>query len=118
MKAVIVRQVLGLALLVVGIIGLFLPFLQGILMIVTGLLILSRDLPFLRQILNTLSRPFPRLAPLIAKAERDVAEFTDGLDGNWGKLKQHPLLLILSAVAVISLILAILHLAGIFRLFG
>ena len=44
----ILRIVAGFALLLFGTIGLFLPVLQGVLMILAGLAVLGRDLPWAR----------------------------------------------------------------------
>ncbi len=44
----LVRIGLGFLLLFLGVIGLFLPVLQGVLMILGGLALLSRDLPWAR----------------------------------------------------------------------
>ncbi len=46
----LLRILLGFALLIVGVIGLFLPVLQGVLMILGGLALLSRDLPWARRL--------------------------------------------------------------------
>ncbi len=51
-----VRIVAGFVLLAVGIVGLFLPILQGVLMILGGLAILGRDLPWARRVTDRLSR--------------------------------------------------------------
>lgn len=46
----LLRIALGFLLLFVGVIGLFLPILQGVLMILGGLALLSRDLPWARSL--------------------------------------------------------------------
>lgn len=43
------RLILGWGLIVLGIVGLFLPLLQGIAFIVAGLALLSRDSPWARR---------------------------------------------------------------------
>ncbi|MBI5166994.1 MAG: PGPGW domain-containing protein [candidate division NC10 bacterium] len=43
------RIVLGWVLIIIGIAGLFLPFIQGILLIIAGLAILSKDSPWARR---------------------------------------------------------------------
>ncbi len=58
----IVRIVAGFLLLAVGVVGLFLPVLQGVLMILGGLAILGRDLPWARRITDRLSRFIRRRA--------------------------------------------------------
>jgi len=46
------RIIGGFALLVLGVVGLFLPFLQGIAFIVLGLLLLSREYHWARRLLD------------------------------------------------------------------
>lgn len=55
-------QVVGWAFILLGIAGLFLPVLQGILFILIGLLILSRDSPMARRVLHWLRERFPKVA--------------------------------------------------------
>ena len=50
------RIIGGFALLVLGVIGLFLPFLQGIAFIVLGLLLLSREYHWARRLLDWVKR--------------------------------------------------------------
>ena len=49
-----VRIALGAGLVGLGIVGLFLPFLQGLLFITLGLMILARDVPWVRRGLGRL----------------------------------------------------------------
>ena len=51
----IVRIAAGFLLLFLGVIGLFLPVLQGVLMILGGLALLSRDLPWARAVTDRLA---------------------------------------------------------------
>ena len=51
-----VRIVAGFALLLGGIAGLFLPFLQGIAMIVAGLVLLAREFHWARRLLDWVKR--------------------------------------------------------------
>jgi uncharacterized membrane protein YbaN (DUF454 family) len=66
----ITRIVLGWLLLILGILGLFLPVLQGILFITLGVLLLSPDVPVFKKLLQWLRERYPRIA---RKADR-VAE--------------------------------------------
>lgn len=50
------RLLAGIGLVVVGIIGLFLPVLQGVLMIIAGLVILSAHFHWARWLLNYVRR--------------------------------------------------------------
>ncbi len=51
--------VIGWAFVLLGIAGLFLPFLQGILFILIGLLVLSKESPFARSLLLRFEKRFP-----------------------------------------------------------
>lgn len=50
------RIIGGFALLILGVIGLFLPFLQGIAMIVAGLLLLAAEYHWARRLLDWVRR--------------------------------------------------------------
>ena len=65
MKALFKRlivQLVGWAFIVVGIIGLFLPILQGILFILIGLIILSTQYSWAHGVMEKIRARFPRLA--------------------------------------------------------
>ena len=51
----VLRVAAGLLLLLLGVIGLFLPILQGVLMILAGLALLGRDFPWSRAITEWLA---------------------------------------------------------------
>ncbi len=53
------RIVGGFVLIAVGIVGLFLPFLQGIALIVAGLLLLAREFRWARRLLAWLRSKYP-----------------------------------------------------------
>jgi uncharacterized membrane protein YbaN (DUF454 family) len=55
-------QLLGYLFLLLGVIGLFLPFLQGILFILIGLVLLARTAPWATRLSSALVRRLPRLA--------------------------------------------------------
>jgi len=57
----ILRHVLGWFLVALGIIGLFLPFLQGILFILLGMIILGPEIPLFRRLLSKIKRRYPLL---------------------------------------------------------
>lgn len=52
----------GWAFLVLGVLGLFLPILQGVLFLAIGLSILATEQAWARRVLHWLRRRFPRLA--------------------------------------------------------
>ena len=62
------RIVSGFFLLVLGVIGLFLPVLQGIAMIVAGLLILAPEFPWAQRLLNWLRQKFSSVRRVVANA--------------------------------------------------
>jgi len=53
------RHVLGWSLLLLGIIGLFLPVLQGILFILAGMAILAPEIPLFRRFLSAMQLRYP-----------------------------------------------------------
>lgn len=63
-------QAVGILLIVLGIAGLALPFLQGILLIITGLLLLSLYSPRLKEIAHRLASGHPRAGHYLHKVER------------------------------------------------
>jgi uncharacterized protein len=65
-------HILGIICLIVGVVGLFLPFLQGILFLALGIYLLSKSSPrFKAWFAANISR-FPRLEALIAKAKAQL----------------------------------------------
>lgn len=58
----LIIQLVGWAFIVVGIIGLFLPILQGVLFILIGLIILSAEYHWARRLLEIVKRRFPSVA--------------------------------------------------------
>ena len=66
----VLRIASGFLLLVVGVIGLFLPILQGVLMILAGLAVLGKDLPWSRAITDRLAGFVRKRASRGGKAEK------------------------------------------------
>jgi uncharacterized protein len=60
--------VVGWAFILLGIAGLFLPFLQGVLFLLIGLAILSTEYVWAHHLLRRLGERFPRLAARIEQA--------------------------------------------------
>ncbi len=58
---------LGLFFILLGIVGLFVPFLQGILFLFVGLLILSKESKTAQTILEKLEAKYPRLYARVLK---------------------------------------------------
>jgi uncharacterized membrane protein YbaN (DUF454 family) len=61
--------IVGFVFVILGILGLFLPFLQGILFLVIGLLLLSAYSPSLREWMQTHTRKYPKLHYWVLRAE-------------------------------------------------
>jgi len=64
--------VVGWGFLVLGVLGLFLPFLQGILFLLIGLIILSSEYVWAHHLLNKVRQRFPRIAHLADEASAKV----------------------------------------------
>ena len=85
MKALFKRlivQLVGWAFVVVGIIGLFLPILQGILFILIGLIILSTQYSWAHGLMEKIRARFPRLAQ---KSHEASARAHLWLERIWGR---------------------------------
>ncbi len=65
----ILMQILGYAFLALGVLGLVLPFLQGILFLLIGLIILARYATWARRLLERLRARYPKAGALIDGAE-------------------------------------------------
>ena len=59
----------GVAFLILGVIGLVLPFLQGVLFMAIGLILLSLVSPRVRDFLDTHTVRFPRIHKVIREVE-------------------------------------------------
>jgi uncharacterized membrane protein YbaN (DUF454 family) len=60
---------IGYAFLALGVLGLFLPILQGVVFLVIGLLILSRHAAWAQRLLGWMKRRHPRVHQTIERAE-------------------------------------------------
>jgi uncharacterized membrane protein YbaN (DUF454 family) len=65
----------GWAFIVLGIIGLFLPILQGILFLLIGLVILSSEYVWAHQLLHKLRTRFPKIAEQMDRARERAERF-------------------------------------------
>lgn len=78
MKAALKRAlllVLGWGFVLVGIAGLFLPVLQGVLMILIGLFILSTEYVWAHHLLEKMKARYPKLAGTLEHAKHKGAEW-------------------------------------------
>ncbi|WP_027133988.1 PGPGW domain-containing protein [Geminicoccus roseus] len=65
----ITMLVLGYGFLFLGVLGLFLPILQGFLFIFVGLIVLSKHAPWANRALERVRQKWPTMGNLIDKAE-------------------------------------------------
>lgn len=72
---IILLQALGYAFLVLGVLGLFLPFLQGILFLLIGLIILARHAAWAQRLLDRFRAQHPKAGELIDTAETKAAQW-------------------------------------------
>ena len=72
---VIALQATGYTFLALGVLGLFLPFLQGFLFILIGLLILARHAVWAHNLLQRFRDTHPRSAELIDRADASMARW-------------------------------------------
>jgi uncharacterized membrane protein YbaN (DUF454 family) len=61
--------ILGWIFLVLGVLGLFLPFLQGVLFLLVGLFLLSREVEWARRLRVRVLDRFPQAKPKVRRAE-------------------------------------------------
>ena len=65
-------RLIGILFIMIGIVGLFLPFLQGILFIVLGLYFYSFSSPRLRMWMDAKLVPYPRIALACARIDSGI----------------------------------------------
>ncbi len=66
------RHVVGWPLLILGIVGLALPFLQGILFIVVALTVLAPEVPALRRLVAALRKRYPAVFEKASEIKADL----------------------------------------------
>jgi uncharacterized membrane protein YbaN (DUF454 family) len=66
------RHIVGWPLLILGIVGLALPFLQGILFIVVALILLAPEIPLFRRVLEALKKRFPAVFEKAAQVKSSL----------------------------------------------
>jgi len=70
--------VVGWFFLVLGILGLFLPILQGALFLLIALVLLAKANPRFRLLKQRIRRRYPRYAVLLEKAEKRASDIASG----------------------------------------
>jgi uncharacterized membrane protein YbaN (DUF454 family) len=74
--------IVGWGFVVLGIVGLFLPVLQGVLFILVGLIILSSEYVWAHQLLTRLRQRFPKISQTAQEAARKAAVWLRCLSGD------------------------------------
>jgi uncharacterized protein len=77
----IVMQIVGYAFLVLGVVGLFLPILQGFLFLFVGLLILAKYAPWAQRLLDHLEARYPKFAKVKDQAESAMERWQERIAG-------------------------------------
>jgi hypothetical protein len=80
---IILWLALGYTFLVLGILGMFLPILQGFLFLFVGLIILARHAPWAERLLHNLRQRSRRLDRAIIKAEAKTHEWRERAEATW-----------------------------------
>ena len=80
---VILWLALGYTFLVLGLLGMFLPILQGFLFLFVGLIILARHAPWAERLLHYLRQRSRRLDRAIIKAEAKTHEWRERAEARW-----------------------------------
>lgn len=73
----IVKLAFGWALLVLGVLGLFLPILQGVLFLALGLAVLATEQVWAHRLLTWLGHRFPRFAQVVEEARHKSRHWAD-----------------------------------------
>lgn len=71
----LILLVLGWGFVVLGILGLFLPILQGILFLAVGVILLAQVSPRVRLLRQRLRRRYPQAAGVFDKAEKKASQW-------------------------------------------
>lgn len=85
MKAALKRiaiLIVGWAFILLGIVGLFLPVLQGVLFLLIGLIVLSAEYEWAHRLLNRLRQRFPKLGKVADDASRRAQGWLWRIGGN------------------------------------
>ena len=83
----ILIQALGYFFLVLGVLGMFLPILQGFLFLFVGLIILARHAPWAQRLLDRIRNQHPKFDQMISTAERKSHEWGERVKAKaraWG----------------------------------
>lgn len=64
----LIKIIAGWAFMVLGVLGLFLPFLQGVLFLAIGLLILAQEQPWAHRLMSRIRHRYPHLTEKLDNA--------------------------------------------------
>lgn len=64
----LLKLILGWSFMVLGVLGLFLPILQGVLFLAIGLVILSQEQPWAHRLMSRIRHRFPHMAETFDRA--------------------------------------------------
>jgi uncharacterized membrane protein YbaN (DUF454 family) len=81
----VLRLTLGWFCVLLGILGLFLPVLQGLVFLVLGMALLAPYIPFLARLRRRLYRRFPRTQQFVLRMKRRVHRWSGGHLGTSGE---------------------------------
>ncbi len=77
----ILALIVGWSFILLGILGLFLPILQGVLFLLIGLIILSSEYVWAHRLLSRLRKRFPRLGRTADQASEKAAAWLRRISG-------------------------------------
>jgi uncharacterized protein len=77
----ILMQILGYVFLVLGVLGMFLPFLQGFLFLFIGLLILAKYAPWAQRLLDHIEERYPKFGQVKDHAESAMERWGQRIAG-------------------------------------
>jgi len=80
--------IIGWSFIILGVIGLFLPVLQGILFLLLGLYILAKRSRLARQLVKSLSRRFPGIALQLKEAQHKGEAFLEKVKAIYTKPRE------------------------------
>jgi uncharacterized membrane protein YbaN (DUF454 family) len=76
--------VAGWAFILLGIVGLFVPFFQGVLCLMIGLIILSSEYVWAHRLLGKVRERFPRIAGMADRMKEKAVQWFPGTRGTEG----------------------------------
>ncbi len=81
----ILLQAIGYLFLLLGVLGMVLPVLQGFLFLAVGMIILAKTAPWAKRLLDRFRKRHPRVGALIDQAETKVEDWGRKVAGMFGR---------------------------------